>query len=390
MTTITFEVGTLADAIREANAIAPTKGKDLDQLAGFYFEIRPDNAGGGAVFLRCTNRSVYYTKQIEVVKIEGIEQDWRLPSIPLNGFMTSLPVGQGRMVSLTREVVSDANSANGYRYTNRIRMQADRARASVLLIPTESYPDWEAFDATDLPMVHRFGEKIDRVGWAVSNENEEPWTGIYMDGERLIASNRYRIALIPCEANLGESDPVTLPMNLLGPILKQIQDVRIGIFGNFLCIAPNDYTQIKVGLYADNLPDMSRFINTEYENMVMVNREVLSAAISRVLSVGSADRQIALHVTIGNGEIALYLESEGQTETCEDAVSLTGQAEHEPVEYKFGPQSFLDAVSKCPTSEIMLYYDNDPKKTRVVKFETGSGYIVWSVPRQGVAKKTES
>ena len=388
MTTVTFEVGTLADAVREANAIAPTKGKDLDQMAGFFFEIRPDNAGGGAVFLRCTNRSIYYTKQVEVIKIEGIEQDWRLPSIPMSGFMGALPVGAGRHVTLQREVIEDKASASGYRYTNRIRMECGRARASVLLIPTESYPDWEAFDHTDLPMVHNFGERIDQVGWAVANEGGEPLTGVYVDGERLIATDRFRVAVTQCEVDLGDSEPVTVPMNLLGPILKQIQDVRIGIFGNFLCIAPNDYTQIKIGVYGQNLPDMSGIMNMDHEETVLLQREPTVAAVQRVLSIGATDRQIALHVTIGNGELALYLEGEGQTETCEDAVFLQGQAAHEPVEYKFGPQNFLDAISKSPSSEIMFHY-NTSKTTAVVKFETSSGYTVWSMPRRGITKKTE-
>lgn len=389
MTTVTFEVGTLADAVREANAIAPTKGKDLDQMAGFFFEIRPDAEGGGVVFLRCTNRSIYYTKQVEVVKIEGIDQDWRVPSIPMNGVLSALPVGAGRHVTLNREVIEDKNSASGYRYTNRIRIECGRTKASVLLIPTEAYPEWEPFDPTDLPMVHNFGERIEQVGWAVANEGGEPLTGVYMDGTRLIATDRFRVATTGCEADLGENDPITVPMNLLGPILKQIQDVRIGIFGNFLCIAPNDYTQIKIGTYQENLPDMSRIMNMEHEETVLLQREPTVAAVQRVLSIGATDRQIALHVTIGNGELALYLEGEGQTETAEDAVYLQGQADHDPVEYKFGPQNFLDSISKAPSSEIMFHYNRSTTHA-VVKFETSSGYTVWSMPRRGIAKKSET
>lgn len=389
MTAVTFEVGTLADAVREANAIAPTTGKDLDQYAGFYLEIRPDNTGGGTIFLRCTNGTVYYTKQIEVVKIEGIEQDWRLPSIPINGILSALPVGAGRHVKLERDVVADANSASGYRYTNRIRIECGRTKASVLLIPTETYPEWEPFDHTQFPTVHRFGERIEQVGWAVANEGGEPLTGVYLDGERLIATDRFRVATTLCEADLGDSEPVTVPMRLIGPILKQIQDVRLGIVGNFLCIAPNDYTQIKVGVYGQNVPDLSAIMNKDHEEVVLLQREPLTAAVKRVLSIGSADRQIALHVTIGNGELALYLEGEGQTETSEDAVYLEGQAAHAPIEYKFGPQNFLDAIAKSPTSEIMFHYNTSTSHS-VVKFETSTGYTVWSMPRRGIDKKTES
>lgn len=386
MTTVTFEVGTLADAVREANVIAPTKGKDLDQYAGFYLEVRPDNTGGGQVFLRCTNGAVYYTKQIEVVKIDGIEQDWRLPSIPINGILSALPVGAGRNVTLDREVVADANSASGYRYTNRIRIECGRTKASVLLIPTETYPDWDPFDPTDLPMVHRFGEKLDQVGWAVANEGGEPLTGVYIDGGRLVATDRFRVATTPCEVDMRGSEPVTVPMGLIGPILKQIQDVKLGIFGNFLGISPNEYTQIKVGVYGQNVPDMSRIMNQAHEEVVMLHREAIAAAVKRVLAIGATDRQIALHVTIGDGEMALYIEGEGQAETSEDAVYLEGQAQHTPVEYKFGPQNFLDAIQKSPSAEIMFHY-NTSTAHAVVKFETSMGYNVWSMPRRGIAKK---
>lgn len=390
MTTVTFEVGTLADAVREANVIAPTKGKDLDQYAGFYMEIRPDATGGGTVFLRCTNGAVYYTKQVEVVKIDGIDQDWRLPSMPINGILGALPVGAGRHVSFEREVTEDVNSASGYRYTNRIRIECGRTKASVLLIPTESYPDWDPFDPTDLPMVHRFGERLDQVGWAVANEGGEPLTGVYMDGERLIATDRFRIATTLCDVDMQGNEPVTVPMSLIAPILKQIQDVRLGIFGNFLGISPNDYTQIKVGVFGQNVPDMSGIMDKPHEEVVMLQREPLADAVRRVLSIGASDRQIALHVTIGHGELALYLEGDGQSETSEDAVSLGGQAEHEPVEYKFGPQNFLDAIAKSPASEIMFHY-NTSTSHAVVKFETSAGYNVWAMPRRGITKKaTES
>lgn len=379
MTSVTFETALIADCLRKANAIAPTRGKNAAQFAGFFCEIRPDADGGGSFILRCTNNEVFYTEQIEVIKIEGIDQDWRLPSIPLNGVITNLPMGSGRQVTLRREVIENPLSETGYSYSNRIFVESGRTKASMLLIPTEDYPNWDVVDTSNFNLVQGFGDRIDQVAWAVAQEGGEPLTGVHINGEQLVATNRFKIAVVDTHVNLGESDPVTVPMQLLGPILKQIVDVRLAVVGNFLYISPNEYTQIKCGVYAMGFPDVSKKVNRQCEKVVILDRDEIQSCVSRVLSIGATDRQLSLDVTVGNEEMAFYVEGESKTETAEDAVSLKEQAVHEPVSFRFSPQYFLEAVGKSPSAKIVFHYDVTTQKTPV-KFASDS-YSVVVAPR---------
>lgn len=386
MTAVTFESATIADCIRRANVIAPTKGKELDQLAGFFCEVRPDGNGGGTFVLRCTNQSVYYTEQVDVVKIDGIDQDWRLPSIPLNGIISNLPISTGRTVTFQREVVADPNSASGYVYTNRLIVLSGRTRASMMLIPTDSYPNWYGYDFNTLNLIEGFGQRVAQVSWAVAKSGGEPMTGIYIDGDNMLASDRHKLAMAPAKIDLGSAQqPITVPLALLTSILQQIMDVYVGVEGNFLLISPNEYVQIKVGIYGIDYPKLHRIYTMETDHMILLEKNLTISSVMRVLSIGATDRQLDLRITIGKEEISFFVEGESKTETAEDTLFLGGQANHELLTISVDPQNFLEAMNRAPSPQIALHYSDDVHK--FIRLETDNEYKCYLAPRRIVPAK---
>lgn len=375
-TKVVFETAALASVVANASRIAPTKGKEVETYAGFYIEVRPDGSGEREVNIRAANGDVFYTEYLDALEIDGPDVDWRVPSLSMGGFLRNLPIGTGKSVTLEQ-------------VGGQLIVTQGRAKCEFPLIASDYYPDWDMFDPSQTTPVRNFGDRISQVSWAADRGDLPPMNGVYIDGQRLIATNKYRIAKVPCEVELGQSDPVTVPVGILGPILSQMVDIRVGVIGNFLCIAPNDYTQIKCVLFQDQYPNVDSALNAQHDSAVLLNRDVVTDMVNRVLSVGNADRQVALRVTIGNGEIEFFVQGETKAERTMDAMDLPAQADHEPVAIYFSPENFSDAVSKAPDRDVMLWYNKERAKS-AVKFDGGSGYEVVVQPRRPQAVQAMS
>jgi DNA polymerase III sliding clamp (beta) subunit (PCNA family) len=364
VTKVTFETAAFADSIKKANAIAPTRGKEFDKYKGFHLEVRPE---GNNVCLRSTNGDVFYTEFMTPLKIEGDEVDWRIPSAVTNGIVSNLPIGSGKMVTFENE--------KGF-----LRITSARMRARVPLIANDYYPDWESFDANLLPVVENFGARLDQVAWAADRGNLPPLNGVYIDSGRMVATNKVRIATVPIEFDTGGDKYVVVPVGILAPVVRGMEEIKVGIIGNYLCVSPNDDTQIKCVLYADPYPPVDKPLSLEFEQLVMLNRDLVVETLARVLAVGSSDRQLPLKVVIGDEQIAFHVRDENNTEEIEDSIYLAGQCEHEPVEYLFSPENFSDAISKSPNKEMIFHY-NTSEQDKGTRFEGGSGYVVIVRPR---------
>lgn len=381
MTKVVFETAVLADAIANAVRIAPLKGREVEMYAGFYIEVRPNEEHSREVNIRAANGTVFYTEYMEAVEIEGEAVDWRIPSVQIAAFLRSLPSGAGKQVTL-EEVTGPSGVGHMLRVSQR------RSQCQLSLLVTEYYPDWDLFNEEDTTPVQSFGERIQQVSWAAAKDDMPPVNGVHIDGERLVATNKIRIATVPCEVNLGENNtPVTVPASMLAPLISQMVDIRVGIVGNFLCMAPNDYTQIKCVLLADQFPNCDNALNMEHPDVVLFNRDQAVEMANRVLAI-STDRQQALDITIGEEEIQFYAKGETSSESTLDYLDILGQADHTKHLIRFGPENLLDALSKAPNKEVMMWYTQGKPK-RPVKIDGGSGYTVIIQPRAMTSDKAE-
>jgi DNA polymerase III sliding clamp (beta) subunit (PCNA family) len=364
VTSVSFETATLQAVLNKANRIAPNRGRAFDVAAGIVFEV---NVEAKTVIVKSTNLDGFYMEWIDTVEITGESVSWRLPSVALASWVGKLPIGSGKTVKF-------ADLGNGMQATS------GRAKWSTSLIPIEFYPEWESFNGEDLTMVTALGARLEQVAWAVDTGNVIPLTGINIDGERLWATNGYRLASVPCEFPLVEEGSVTVPAGILAPIIKQMGDTKVGMVGNFMLFMPDDYTQIKCIIYGEPYQNLSRVKNMQYANVAMFPKTPLIEAINRMTSV-SNDRQKELQFTIGSNEIVLYMDQREGVEAVEDAIDLPpGMADHPAHTIVFAPDNLINAIQGGPNEMVTIHYDTG-NPLKMLHVDGGSGYLAWTQPK---------
>jgi DNA polymerase III sliding clamp (beta) subunit (PCNA family) len=364
---IVFETAAVSDTFKKANRIAPTKGRNLESYAGFLLEVDPANSN---VLLRSTDGGVFYMEWITPLEVEGDAPFvWRVPSNVTTAILNTLPQGAGNKVTFQQD-------------GGRIIITSKRTKGSVRLIDTSNYPTWDTFDPVQVSSVEGFGSRLDQVAWAVSRKEIEVMSGVYIDGQNIVATNGQRLATAPFSMPIPE-ESVVVPMAVLAPIVSQMVEMKAGVIGNYLCLLPNQYTQIKCVLMGDDFPNVSAVMKKETTDAIMFNKEITLATLQRILTIGSKDRQGHLDITIGDGEMKLFAQDEGADEEIEDVISLAGQCEHPPMTIRVGPDNFQNAINKAPGLMVMMHYDPQ-RPLGFLRFEGDAGYKCWIPPRRAV------
>lgn len=370
MTKVVFETATIADAIRKADRIAPGKGKAFDKAAGIVIEVDPNNEP--AVIVRATNLDIYSMEWVDTLSVEGEARKWRLPSGLLAQLMGSLPIGSGTTVTLAE--VKDKKGHEVLQITT-----SGRTKVVFNMMRVEEYPHWSAFDPDNLYRADDLGGRLGLVEWAAAkSDNIVVLAGVHFDGERVMATDRYKFACTTMP--IAQLDfPVTVPSGILGQVLKKTGEVSIGIEGGQLLIMPDEHTQIRTVLYGDEYPNVKRIMDREKPNTLKVRKAPMLDVIARASNFSGADRFPTLRVFIGQEEIAVMMTNE-EIGLLGDVVEVAGQATHKRFEMKFNPDSLRDAITNSPSDEIEIGYDIEkPKGTLYVN--GGSGYESWVMPR---------
>lgn len=371
MTSVTFEVSTIADAVRRAAKVAPGKsGIAFDKAAGILFEINP----GGQVqcMMRATNLDAFHTEAVSVVEAEGDPVQWRLPSQLMSSVIGSLPPKSGAHITFTQE-------------GSKVKFSHGRMRGSMNLI-IDQFPDWEMQDTSNLSTVSSLGARIDLVEWAADSSAQPPLCGVYIDGEYLSATDKYKVARTPCKIE-GLEKPVVIPAGILGNVLKALGDTQLGVMGTQLVLAPDDYTQVATVIYDVQYPPVGSIFAYEYESSVEVSKAELLEKLNRAGQYAGAERNPVLRTFWGKGGLSIMMEN-SEIGMIGDTIDCPGQLDHRRIEILFSPKILVDAVSHAPDAKIKLWYDStitDPKISKHIKIEGGAGYECIIMKRQYVA-----
>jgi DNA polymerase III sliding clamp (beta) subunit (PCNA family) len=365
-TTVVFETATLASAVGKAARVAPTKGAAYDKAAGIVLEIDPE--AEHPVTVKSTNLEVTYLEWVNYLEIKGPPVTWRLPSILFSGLLSNLPIGSDAKVTL-KHSDSDLIITSGKKRAKIRRMHDD--------LP---YLQWQPFDSTAMLEVPEFSKRVAQVSWACDAESI-PISGVHIAGDRIVATNRFRLAHVPCKVPVVE--PITVPLDVLAPVLKNVVDARIEAQERRLHMMPDDYTQITATIFdADYLP-WERITEMEVPQELTLTREEFREAIASMLVLVKTERYPLVRFIIGEGKIAIgmYVEGVGQ---IDDEIEVAG-ADHEPYEIHFTPQNVTEALAHAFSDTLTLSY-NTGNPTSLVKFyDAKDDYEAWVVPRRVTA-----
>lgn len=381
---VTFETATIADSLKKAEACAP-KMSASDQAfgtaAGIVLELHPwgrDGASEPAVRVRATNLEVFYDEWVDCVKMElGPEistpgHAWRIPVAKFTGVIAALPIGTGRTVTLSEE-------------GGLLKLQSGRTTAKVHMISMDGYPMWESYTEEHSAEAAALGQRISQVAWAC-DPKEELFSGIYFDGENVVAANRQRAALVPCQIPLLAGRAVTVPAKVLGPVIRHAGDVRVGLHQNFITISPDEHTQIRCTIFDRNIPDPKVFTQTQFDASIVISKELLIETIKRMLNVTKGTKDVpVVKMLIGGGQMALRVAGTADGEFVEDSILLDGQGDHFPVVLQFVPSTFTEAVGRAPDEKVAIWYNAAAgSKNTFVSVDGGGGYRAWFVQWHGL------
>lgn len=368
MTRVVFENATIADVIGKAARIAPTRGSAFDKAAGIFIEIDPAE---GVVSVRATNTDVFYMEVVDAVSIDtdGLGPvQWLLPSLTLSALCSKLPIGTNKQIAW--------EDVGGI-----MTFKSGRMSAKIAMMTPEYYPVWEPFDPDSLEMVTGFGGRVDMVSWAAATKGEPPLSGVHFTGEAVLASDRYRIAKAPCKAD-PIYKPITVPAAIFTPISRQLVDVKLGIEGEFLCMMPDESTQIKAIIYGQQFPNLQPAMERQQSHVLKVKKAPFVELIDRASVMVGAERVPLLRLFIGEEEIAAYMEQQ-EVGMLGDVVEIPGHAQHDRVVIDFTPKNLMDALQHAPSEEVEFHYDIDreSRRPKPVKIDGGSGYVALVMPR---------
>jgi DNA polymerase III sliding clamp (beta) subunit (PCNA family) len=368
----TFECATIQDVVAKAAKIAPTKGATLAQAAGLLIQLRPNEEPNCIV--KATNTSVWYTEWTEAVEITGFDDvDWRVGSQLLAQLLKTFPMAQG--ATCTFEVTD--------KEPGLLAIKNQRSVTKLHLLDSQHYPKWEAFDPEGLKVAKDFAARMTQVGWAVqstaSGTDTIAMSGVYVDGTSLNATDRYRLARVPCEVPIDKG--VIIPPQLVDPVLKNTSDVRVGVAGGKFYLMPDESTQIVATTIDAAYPPIEKAMRREFPYWLDINVPQLKGMIDRMMLMAGSDRFPRLDLTIGNERMHLKLLVEDAAES-QDELPLDGQAIHDDYTIFYQPKILLSCLNAAPGDQIKLGYD--PTKPRAPFYILGaSGFESWAMPRVG-------
>lgn len=358
----TFENATIADVIGKACRVAPTKGQAFDKASGIVMSL---NSGDNTVGVRATNLNVFYLEQLDAVDVEG-EGEWRIPAVIANGVFSKLPIGSGKMVTIEgdhREIV----------------IKSGRITAKVRLSDPAYYPKWDAFDPDILEVVPDLGARIQQIEWCAGVDQDPPMSGIHLNGEYVMATDRIRMAITPCEAT-PIFRPITIPAKILQPVMRGLRDVAIGIDGGMFLLMPDQSTQIKTVIYSEPYPDIMKVAFRQQPNSIKISKAILLEMVDRAMVFSGSDRSPSLELYLGKKELAVTMKSADQG-LLGEVVDLGDQADHKRCKIMFTPKNLTEAVNASPSEQVEICY-NPTEVMKAIRVDGGSGYEAWVMPRR--------
>lgn len=367
---VTFENATIADSVSKAARVAPTKGEAFDKASGLLMTLDPDSK---TVTLRSTNLHLFYLEVVDAVEVEGAG-DWRFSSIILPAVLSKLPIGSGKMVTFEQK-------------GNEVFMVSGRVKAKFRTMAPEYYPSWEPYDPDLLEMVPDLGARLQQVEWAAEEHHEVTYAGIHLTGEYAVATDRFRMARVPCEAS-PITRPITIPAGILKPVIGNLRDVAIGIDQNMFLLMPDTSTQIRTRIYDREYPNISKVLDREWTNKVSFRKQPMIEMIERAQVFVQNDRSPSMTVIVGKGEVAVMC-ADIETGLLGDVMELPDQCDHTRFKITVTPRNLTDALSASPSDEVEFYY-NTEDANGLLKIDGGSGYTAAIMPRRDMEPTTRT
>lgn len=356
MTRVTFETVSLADSLKRASTVAPTRGQSLAVTAGLVFKISPDS--DNPVTVLASDGTVFYTESLSILESEGAEKIWRLPSLALAAIITNLPLRSGSSVTF--------DDQDG---TSSVFIKSGRTKVKLAQIDPSGYPLWEPFEFTGDAVIPSFGKLVSRMKWA-SSVPAGTLRSVFIEPDSLYSTDKFKIARYSIQT--GVEDTIVVPNDQLAKILPRDGDVKISSTGSIFVAHPDEFTQIATSTYSESGLPAGRILDFDYKYKTCFSKQDMLAALNRALAFDAGNRQSMITLVLGKGEVAI-LTSDKEIGLFGEQIDATGSAEdHSPLlRLQVGPVTFRDMLSSLSGEIVNMHYNDPEDSPRIVVFRDG-------------------
>lgn len=364
MRKLLFETATLADAAQRAARVAPTKGVPFDRAAGIVLTADPEDPQH--CVLSATDLTVSFRTVVTCLEmsLDG-PVTWRVPAGLFAGITSALPMSAGSVVTLAAD-------------DPWVFIVAGESKSKVAQITLGSYPIIEPFDAEGMAQVPGFSARLAQVAWACS-DGDSALSGVHLDGHHLYACDRARMAFVPCDVPIRT--PVTAPLAPLAALIRTATDVTLRATERRLEIMPDPYTQMTAVLHLDPYPDVSRLVRDTFTGFATVAREVLAAALTRMMVLVRGERLPRLRLEFGPGWLRLDMDVP-EVGRMLDRIEIGGGSDP-PFSLEFTPNYLVDVIAASSRPVIQVAYG--PTALNSLRFTDDNDFYAVASPRQPAA-----
>lgn len=366
-TSVTFEAGTIADAMKKSGSVAPAKaGAAFDSAAGIVMDVCPGT--DTPCVIRATDTEIFFIETLDVVKAEGDTVRWRLPSQLLANVVGSQASGSGKTITFKQLSPS------------QIQVSSASMRSKINLNGNPHYPSWTPLSGIDYHTAPGFGDAVSRIMWAAEKGGTPVLSGFHLNGTHVVTTDRYRVARFPMEIELKE--PITIPAGKVGSLLRGTGDILVGTHDDLFVMMPDDYTEIRTVVYGGQYPAIGKIFDLEYTNSLTFQKQDLVERVQRATHFAGTDRAPVLYLYVGRNQLAVMMENR-EVGQYGDVIDVPTQADHARIVLRFTPSMILDSLGNAPNPTVTLHYNPDATN-RPVKFDGGLGYECWLAPRSEI------
>ena len=369
MIKVTFDAPTLADAVAKAARVAPTKGAAYDRAAGLLLDVDP---AAHTVILRSTNLDLSYEQILTLQDAKGDTAQWRLPSTLLAGLLSNLPMQSGATVTF----YDKGDKA--------IRVTSGTMTAKMMTLNPDDFPKLPAIDRSNVSDANDFASKVAQVSWACAKDNSI-MSGVSIDGESLIACERYCAAIVPCVVPITKQ--ITVPLFLLSPVLRSATEVQVGADDHHLFIALDAESHATGRILEGEYPDVKKLLRDNYSGFAAINRVAFVEVVNRMMVMARAERLPAMTLEFRTGltkQLVLDLDVP-ETGRIQDRLDIAGEYEDD-FTIHFTPQYIVSAIDNARGDTVRLDFGRSDKPEHgpisPVRVTDDGGYQALVTPRR--------
>lgn len=368
MTKVVFEVAALASALGNAAKVAPTRGEAFEKAAGIMLDITAEEC-----IVMATDGLVRYSTWLTPDSFDGDNKQvsWRLPARIFADVV-------GKLRSVRNKTLTLEQPAG----QGQVILSHGATKATFMLMHDENYPRWHPFSPDDMHEVVGLAKAVSMVLPCVAKTGEPPLVGVYLDGEQVIATDRYKFAVSPCQVPVKE--PMVIPPAAITSVLKNNDIIKMRVEGSQIYIMPDEYTQISMTAYGVEYPPIQKILRRDWPVMSEIPKQGLLDTIDLVSTMTGADRMPVLICIFGKQQVAVMVANEevgriGHVLDTPEAFDLPTR-----VEKRFNPDHLMPALNGVVGEKLTIGFDPD-NKTFPIYFRGGDGVEFWVSPRQKMA-----